>query len=390
MRERSTKFAFPQMPFRRCLHLIGILTAFPLPATNAFAAFTVSGRSILHKQTLFQVRGVDYQPTPISDNPAQFPPHGDYFTTNYSPIFSRDLPLLRALGANTIRVYGWNSNADHSAFFDACYNGGVDSLFVLVNRWIDPATDWSDASAVASIRREFLKLEANLKKHPAVLAIVVGNEANIQNENGDNPAFWAAINSIGSALKKQNPERLVSTAITDAVPQVSRFDPVMTSIDFWSVQVYRGVTFGTFFAEYEQASSRPLIVTEFGLDAFDQTSGQPYPDDAAFIGTAVGALWDEVAANATICAGACVFEFSDEWWKSPGGDSSVHDAGGFKFPSAPDGYFNEEWWGLFAIEKNGSSPDLLSPRAAFRSLQIRWSRATADQSRNFLKEHPQE
>lgn len=351
----------------------GLPAVFPLLASGAFAGFTISDRAILHDGAPFQVRGVDYQPAPIGDNPAQSPPHGDYFTANHGRIHARDLPLLRTMGANAIRVYGWDTNADHSAFLNGCHNDGVDPIFVLVNRWIDPATDWRDAGAVTAIAREFLTLEANLEKHPAVLGVVVGNEANIQNGNGDNPAFWAAINSIAVALKKQNSERLVSMAITDAVPHISRFDTAMTALDFWSVQVYRGTTFGSFFAEYAAASNRPLILTEFGLDAFDQTTGRPFPDDASFIGTAVGSLWDEIAANAGICAGACVFEFTDEWWKSPNSSSSVHDAGGFESGSAPDGFFNEEWWGLFAVADNGSSPDLLTPRAAVRDLQKRWA-----------------
>jgi hypothetical protein len=169
----------------KLLVLTGLLAALVLPAeTLAAAAFTVSGRSILREGTPFNVRGVDYQPAPIGDNPAQSPPYGDYYTANYSALWARDLPLLRAMGANVIRIYGWDASADHSAFLDACHNGGDQPIFVLVNRWIDPATNWSNTTAVNAIRTEFLTLEANLNNHPAVLGLILGNEANNAKPNG--------------------------------------------------------------------------------------------------------------------------------------------------------------------------------------------------------------
>jgi hypothetical protein len=342
-------------------------------SVRASAAFTISGRAILRDGAPFVVRGVDYQPTPIGENPSQSAPFGDYYTAAYAAIRARDLPLLRAMGANVIRIYGWDTTANHRAFLDACYNGGVNSIFVLVNRWIDPATNWPSTTALNAIRSDFLTLEANLANHPAVLGLILGNETNAQNGNGTNAAFWTAINSVAASIKQQNPARLVSMAITDALPQVTTRDAAMTSLDFWSVQVYRGTTFGTFFTQYAAASARPIIITEFGLDAFNQTAGQPYPNNAEFPGDTVATLWNEIAANTATCTGACVFEFSDEWWKTSSGSASAHDTGGFALGSVPDGFLNEEWWGLFAVADNGAQPDILTPRAVVARLAALWT-----------------
>lgn len=354
------------------LGLIAQLTLIVALPSSLRASFTVEGREIHLDGEPFQIRGVCYQPAPIGDNPSASAPFGDYFTANYRAITDRDLPLIRDLGANVIRIYGWSDTADHTAFLDACYNGGVDPIYVLINRWIDPNTNWGDEGAVAAIEQTFLNIDRELGAHPAVLAIVLGNEANIYNGNGDNPAFWSVMNRLATAIKTQTPGRLTSVAITDAIPQVAAHDALLPSLDFWSVQTYRGVTHGTFFTEYAAASTKPLAITEFGMDAFDHQAQAEYPNNAEFVGQTVAGLWREIAAHSEVCAGAAVFAFSDEWWKSPGGSPSVQDAGGFAI-GLPDGFANEEWWGLYRIADNGVGLDILEPRATVAALKEAWA-----------------
>lgn len=360
----------PSLP-RLARGLCGAAAWLALVSGSAWAEFTIEARQILRDGVPFQVRGVCYQPAPIGDDPSAAVPYGDYFTAGYAALTARDLANLRALKANVVRVYGWNPTADHRAFLDACYNGGQDPIFVLVNRWIDPATAWSSAAAVNAIRAEFVALDAGLADHPAVLGIILGNEANARNNNGATTAFWSAMNDVATAIKAQTPGRLVSVAITDAIPQIAARDAAMTALDFWCVQTYRGTSLGSLFSEYAAASGRPLILTEFGVDAFNQASGQPYPDNAAFVATTVAGLWKEIAANSATCAGACVFSYADEWWKS--GSPGTHDAGGFPLASLPDGFANEEWWGLFAVADNGVQADILTPRATVAALQAAWA-----------------
>lgn len=352
------------------------IAACVLQTAPVHASFTVGGRQLLRDGAPFQVRGVCYQPAPIGDNPSATPPYGDYYTAGYAALAARDLPNVRALGGNVLRIYGWDPAANHQAFLDACYNGGVDPIFVLVNRWIDPATNWSSASAVDAIRQQFVQIDAGLGAHPAVLGIILGNEANAQNGNGTNAAYWAAMNSIAGSIKQQTPTRLVSVAITDAIPQIAVRDAAMTSLDFWCVQTYRGTTLGTLFTEYAAASARPLVLTEFGTDAFNNSTGQPYPNNAEFTATTVAGLWTEIAANAATCVGACVFEYADEWWKTGAGSPLTHDAGGFALGSLPDGFANEEWWGLYAVADNGAAPDTLTARATVAALRTAWTPPT--------------
>jgi hypothetical protein len=345
-----------------------------LAAVTADAAgtFTVTGREILLDGSVFDVRGMCYQPTPIGENPAAGPPYGDYYTAGYAPLWARDFENLRMMGANVIRLYGWTVGADHSAFLGEAYNGGDQPLYVLVNKWVSPWTDWANTAAVDALVAEWEAIALELKDHPAVMGFLIGNETNAQEGNGYDPDFWAAINRIAGTVKAAAPNKLVSVAITDALDQVNSVDLSMTNLDFWGIQVYRGATFWTFFSDYKDLSTKPLVITEFGYDAYDAGSGTEFAADAALPADAMEHLWRELRHNRAVVSGGCVFEYADEWWKAPG-SPSTHDAPtGWPAPFV-DGEGNEEWWGVFRTLDNGSQPDILQPRAMFYRLAAMWN-----------------
>jgi hypothetical protein len=312
-----------------------------------------------------------YQPTPIGQDPSAGPPFGDYFTAGYSDLWTRDFVNLRLMGANVVRIYGWKIGADHTAFLDAAYNNGDESLYLLVNRYINPATDWASTAAVDALVTEWETIAMELKDHPAVMGFLIGNEVNKENGNGYNADFWAAMNQIAGAVKAVASNKLVSVAITDQLDQVQSRDAAMTNLDFWGIQVYRGAGFGPLFIDYAADSSKPLVIAEFGYDAYDAVSGNEFADDAEVSADAMENLWNELRFNREVAAGACVFEYADEWWKS--GNPSAHDTTGWPSGAFIDGEGNEEWWGVFRIKDNGTEPDLLERRAMFYRLAAMWN-----------------
>ena len=50
--------------------------------------------------------------------------------------------------------------------------------------------------------------------------------------------------------------------------------------------------------------------------------------------------------------GACYFEYSDEWWKQPGGSNSVWNIGNAE-ANFPNGFWDEEGFGLFSVRRSG-------------------------------------
>ena len=73
--------------------------------------------------------------------------------------------------------------------------------------------------------------------------------------------------------------------------------------------------------------------------------------------------------------------YSDEWWKGRyAGDTAcpadpnpaLHSRCGFAATDQPDGYANEEWWGIVRVLDNGTGPDTVQPRAVYYRLQVLW------------------
>jgi len=80
--------------------------------------------------------------------------------------------------------------------------------------------------------------------------------------------------------------------------------------------------------------------------------------------------WEQIEES---CAGGTVMEYSDEWSKCRFGSPTIHDFCGYSADVYPDNYSHEEWYGLMAIEDNGSSPDIMKPRKVYCALQQAFS-----------------
>ena len=343
--------------------------ALSLPAASVF---TVEDRQILLNGSPFTVQGVCYNPTQIGLDMSRQAPYSDFYTLLFLSMTAGDMVNLRRMGVNTMRGYGWTPGSNHQAFMDRAYNDGEAPIYMLVNRWVNPNTNWGDSFAVNALRDEWVSIAGVTRDHPAIMGYLIGNEHNNDSGNGTNPHFWRAMDIIASAVKNVAPDKLVSVPITDRIDQVSRFDDTLASIDFWSVQVYRGITFGSLFDDFAAASDKPLVITEFGYDAYDHQAGREYGEDAKFTADVVEGLIKESQAAGDVCSGVIVFEYRDEWWKALGSPNS-QDVGGFNNPGFPDRMMNEEWWGIFRAQDNGFLPDILTPRALYYRLISLWN-----------------
>lgn len=338
----------------------------------AAAQAAVDGRRVLVHGEPFVMRAVCYQPTPVGQTATQ-PPFGDYFTANYRALYERDLPQMRAMGANTLRTYNWEPAADHTHFLDAAWNNGVQPIHVLVNAYIDPATDWSNPSVVTGLKNRWRSLAARIASHPAVIGFLIGNELNVVSRNS--PAFWNAINDIAGTVRAVATNQLVTTPLadTDVIASIRAYDARITNLNCWAIQAYRGRSFGQLFSQYEAVSTKPLLISEFGMDAYDSRVRAEYANDAFQTADYVRALWNEIARRTNSVAGGAIFEWSDEWWKDqgPGNSLTRQDTGQWAVAGFPDGTAEHEWWGIFRAAT--ASTPTPTPRAAFRIFQELWN-----------------
>jgi hypothetical protein len=330
----------------------------------------IKGRTIEVDGKPFLMRGVCYNPIPIGRDGSK-PPHGDFYTRDWSALHRRDLPKMRAMGANCVRVYGWAPGADHTEFLDLAWNSGVDPIHVLIGRWVDPDTDWKSPSALAALKSDWSSIASSARDHPATLGYMVGNELNQAPWNRSLPGLWPAWNTIAGEILKQDTHHLVTTALADVslLDHIRLAERDAPNLTVWSAQVYRGATFTTLFKDCAALSGKPLLASEFGIDAYNNRFQREYADNASLQADTVGSLWKELVANSAIASGGAVFEWSDEWWKH--GPAGRHDPGGWPNGAFPDGQADEEWWGINRVVRG--KPDTLEPRAVAETLKKLWT-----------------
>jgi hypothetical protein len=177
-------------------------------------------------------------------------------------------------------------------------------------------------------------------------------------------------------------------------------DPVMTNLDVWGINSYRGSNaipntkpasaFTDLFTTYAPLSGKPLVITEWGPPASTRQSGQPVelPNKAQGTADYIAYHWnggsDSIIQNKDIVSGGVVFMWTDDWSKMPksvGGEPFTHDPSTGTNDNCPGGWWDEEWFGIFSVavdgrnpkDPNPGKPDILTPRAAFTTLQQLWT-----------------
>ena len=327
----------------------------------------------------FVVRGVSYAPTPVGRTPER-----GYNWWEDEGTYTNDFPMIKQMGANTIKTYG--SDATREALDNAYANG----LYVIMGHWVNYLLNLSVESNRQNQKEGFLQYVRAWKNHPAVLMWAFGNEVELQYEakgtGRDVTDWYTLLQETCKAIKAEDNLHLTiyphigflgSGVLGD--PAVKADDQSLSALDVWGANVYRGYSFRGFFDQYASVSSKPLLLTEFGCDAWDGTSGV---EDQSTQASHISSQWLEIESNLSpngVCLGGTVFEWSDEWWKSwhpSAGDVSVHDTlTDWTNGNYPDPNMNEEWWGITAI-----SPDTYQkmPREAYYTLKDLWTRPTLD------------
>lgn len=372
------------------------------------------------------------------------------YTTENQEIWDRDLTLLEDMNCNTIRTWGKVTSEE---FLDACQAHGIyvimgfevsSSKNYNIYAYDLPDPEPPEPPNPPFIERlenrtnlldDFKTYVETYKDHPAVLMWAVGNENNYwyggdmwwDDDDPDwDPADEGLINP-SEVIAKRLTMREIYTLIDELArtayevegsdyhpvmhpngdlyyigeehsigaieidSEVVRItDTAMNYVDIWGANVYRGSSFGDLFNELEFRTTKPLLITEYGTDAFATTSfGPPVTgavDEVEQASHAIG-LWNEVIENQDICVGASIMEYSDEWWKyrDPAWSDAVwetnsgtRNTGGAKSPIGhPDQYSNEEYYGIVAIGPDGGDPDGVddvTTRQVYDDLSARWAK----------------
>ncbi|MFH1210075.1 MAG: glycoside hydrolase family 2 TIM barrel-domain containing protein [archaeon] len=333
----------------------------------------------------FKIKGVGYNAVPIGQNP-----DWGYILFNDPQIVNmanRDFSFLRDMNANTIRTW---SKANNIGFLNAAYNNNNKPIRIIMGYWIDPTyspiypgqnVNYNDNATRQYYINDFRNYVASYKNHPSVLMWVLGNENNLFYQ-GNIADFYSLCDEMAQAAYIEEGDDYHPVAIINGNlfnignSNVHADDVSLSYVDVWGTNVFPGYSFldQNYFNQYSPLSSKPLYISEFGIDAWHtndmQNPGNGYLDEETQTDWDLHS-WQELS-DCSVCIGGTFMEYSDEWWKA--NYPLVHDYGGYSTLSwdpiaQPDSFSNEEFWGIISIEDNGSGLDIMHPRLVYYSLQ---------------------
>ena len=356
---------------------------------------TINGRQLLLQKRLpngtlapaapYVIRGVDWSPASRNTAGGGLP---STRRPEYGKGYLTDIPLLKAMNVNTVRLFFDPGLATDSGLtvsgltiMDEFYRNGI-----MVIMTVDDGAN--NTTRIAPVVQQY-------KDHPAILMWSLGSEWNI------NRYFGVAASVPDAAQRTQTAAALIKTleSVASRHPIVSSYgeidfggpdtqlaatqnyiNNVCTSVDVWSLNLYRGDSFGALWTQWASISTKPMFLGEFGVDAFHAillVNPAPGTVNEAEQASWDLLLWNDIARNfsaqnpAKMALGGTVFEWNDEWWKvSPPGSQQTSGwfSGGF-----PDGMGNEEYFGILDIDRtprqvyaalqNGFRPDYVPPPA---------------------------
>ena len=278
---------------------------------------------------------------------------------------------MSAIGVNAVRLYAFDAGRSHADFLDACARHGIFVIgtFELSASHYDLTTANGVADAAADLHAQLTEL--NRTAHAAVAMWLVGNELNLPSAgflcdaegsgSGGGGGGGSSCQFNGTGLRTQFGHvdqlceivrrygLLCSTALAeyplppsyDAAAAASRegstawfaaLDGFMRHIDVWTANVYRAGGFGDYFYAARARTARPVVIGEYGVDAFDSGWGPPsecaFPpcrrmrESGAAQAVMVHRLTEQLERNAVTCvfnceshvaSGGFVFSWVDEW-----------------------------------------------------------------------------
>ena len=307
----------------------------------------------------YVMTGVNWSPASRETNTTPFDPNNANVRRPEFGIWAAtDIPLMKRMNVNTVRLYidpGFDNVG--RATLDQLYSNGI-MVILTVD---DAINDQTRAQQVVNF----------YKDHPAILMWMLGSEWNINHYFGVAPSVQDAAQRTQTAavlVKSLDANHPVATSygeidinadglrLADTTNYVRNICP---GVDVWSLNIYRGNTFGNLFSQWESISTKPMFIGEFGTDAFRSATTTNPPQgavDEAMQSEWDVSLWNHIAMNLSskddskAALGGLKFEFNDEWWKvSPPG--SQQSNGFFLFGGHPDNFANEEYFGAVTIDR---------------------------------------
>ncbi|HMP30660.1 MAG TPA: glycoside hydrolase family 2 TIM barrel-domain containing protein, partial [Saprospiraceae bacterium] len=387
----------------KLLVLCNIFLCLSIPLSAQFDRVTIEqnedGIKLLVNGKATMINGMNWDYFPIGTNYS-------YSLWNQSDAFIKkalddEMSLLKNMGVNAIRVYtGIQKKWIQYIYEEYGIYTMLNHSFGRYGLTLDGAwagnTEYADPRVVELLLREVTALAEAYKDTPGLLLYLLGNENNyglfwegaetedipVENRKSTERAkyLYKLFDRASVAMKSIDKAHPVAICNGDLLflDLVAKECP---NVDIFGINVYRGVSFTNLFDRVKNEYGKPVLLTEFGSDAFNAITMEEAQQEQAYYNVN---NWREIYENAAGLGkagnsiGGFTFQFSDGWWKfGQTKNLDVHDTnaswsnGGYAFDFvAGENNMNEEWFGICAKgPTNTMGFYQLYPRASYYALK---------------------
>lgn len=364
----------------------------------------------------YVIRGVSYQPTTVGQDISDKGNHWMFDDVNkngridaaYDSWVDRnnnnkldsgeypvgDFRLLKEMGVNTIRIYRLSQAGTYNPkefnktlLRDLTKTYGIRILMgdylgaYTVGSGADAnkGTDYTDPAQLQRMRSLVKAYVLDHKAEPYVLGWILGNENLMKGEYGgvnatrtqasqQVDAYLGFVNDVTEMIHRIDPDHpvIVGNLGLNNLEDHEKYAP---AVDIFGCNLYLGANgFGQTWKKVQQYFDRPVLITEFGCDAYN--SKMKKEDEVAQASYHRG-NWADIQLNTAggpesgNSVGGIIFEFVDEWWKSPSGSWDIHDDVDDSPMAFPDGWSSEEYLGVVSQGDGSKSPFLRKLRKVY-------------------------
>ncbi len=359
---------------------------------NSEAPFIVNGRK-------FIINGMNWNYIPIGKN-YEYSLWSQPETTIKAAL-KNEMTLLNDIGVNSIRQY----TGVPAKWIQYIYeNYGIYTMLNhsfgryglnIKGAWV-PNTDYASPDTKELLLSEIKTLATQYKSTPGLLMYLIGNENNygLSWEGAESENLPSESNVSND--KARSMYKLFNEA-TLAIKNIDKFTPVAIcngdllhldiiaeeckDIDVFGTNIYRGLSFDNAFQAVKEKLNKPVVLTEFGADAFNALENN---EDQKAQARYIINNWKEIYQNTSTqnksgnAIGGFTFQFSDGWWKygqtlnlDKHDNNASWNNGGYSedFVEGKNN-MNEEWFGVCG--KGPANEDglyKLYPREAYYALK---------------------
>ncbi|QRV76455.1 beta-1,3-glucanosyltransferase [Ceratobasidium sp. AG-Ba] len=286
------------------------LAACALPLASALPKIHAKGKYLYDESgNRFYIKGVAYQEAgELGPETEANAANGGYPepTTYVDPLAlpascDRDLPYLKQLGVNAVRVYSVNSQLNHDECMTKLSEAGIYTMIDL-SLPLNGSINRAAPSWTTNLQKLYTDTIDAFSKYDNVLSYNVANEViNLPNNTHTAPFIKAAARDIKAYLKSKGSSALVGYSTVDAslirdnVVQYLTCNDAETSVDIIGLNTYRWCgTDDISSSGYDQITQLfqntpvPAYLSEFGCQ---KELPRLFTEPAAFFSDAMTSVW---------------------------------------------------------------------------------------------------